>query len=149
MSWEREKVDLRSLPLLLIMIVVSYGLLFVFLIQLPESHHVPLEDFADDASGGGGGEHLFSSSASSSSSSSPAQKPIFFQLPLDPADKYRIFWTLDYKTETATIEVRASLQHESDWFAIGFSDYGNVSNADLCVLWFDLSLKSHFDVSRR
>ena len=137
MSLKREKVDQRSLPLLLIMIVAAYGLLFVFLIQFPTSHHVPAEDFADDAPGG----------EQQLASSSLVQKAIFFQLPLDPDDRHRIFWTLDYKTETATIEVRATLLKESDWFAIGFSDYGNVSNADLCVLWFDWNLKSHFDVS--
>jgi dopamine beta-monooxygenase len=72
-------------------------------------------------------------------------KPLIFQQPLDGHNKHRIFWSLDYKTKTATIEVRANLNRTRDWFAIGFSDYGNITLANLCVLWFDLSGKSHLD----
>lgn len=139
MTARTVKQDLRSLPLLIIMIVICYGLLLAFVTQFPASGPVVLPPIADEA---GDGQRMTYQAQS-------AGKPVFFQLALDAEDRHRIFWTLDYETETATIEVRARLERESDWFAIGFSDYGNVSNADLCVLWFDSALKSHFDVSRR
>ena len=34
------------------------------------------------------------------------------------------------------MEVKAIL-HQQDWIAIGFSDYGELHNADFCVLWRD------------
>lgn len=118
------KTDTRTLPLLIIMIFTTYSLLFVI---------------------------LFSSFSHNSKSSNEhveehkVTKPAFFQQPLDGKNKHRIFWSLDYDTQTATIEVRANLNRTRDWFAIGFSDYGNITEANLCVLWFDLTGKTHFD----
>ena len=135
------------------MILVCYGLLFTFVIQFPASSSSSSLDpgsvVDEDAGSAAAAAALTQDSPDVSAAAAGASPstPMFFQLPLDSEDKYRIFWTLDYKTETATIEVRANLDKETDWFAIGFSDYGNVSNADLCVLWFDWRLKSHFDVS--
>ncbi|KAI1289348.1 Dopamine beta-hydroxylase [Halotydeus destructor] len=72
-------------------------------------------------------------------------EPPIFQLPLDKDNKYRLFWTLDYKFNTVTIEIRAVLNKKTDWFAIGFSNYGNITEADLCLIWFDRKMKPHFD----
>lgn len=74
-------------------------------------------------------------------------KPEYFQLQMDPEDRIRLFWSLDYKKQLATIEFRAVLDHPYDWVAIGFSDYGNSSHADFCMLYYDAGHKPHFVVS--
>lgn len=71
----------------------------------------------------------------------------YFQISLDSENKYKLFWTLDYDAEVVNFEVRAKVLTRNDWFAIGFSDYGDVQDADLCVVWFDRTNKYHFDVS--
>ena len=70
-----------------------------------------------------------------------------FQTELDPQNKFRLFWTIDYLTESLTFEVRVILKDANDWFAIGFSDYGEMVGADLCILWTDKKHKLHFQVS--
>ena len=69
-----------------------------------------------------------------------------FQIGLDPQNLYRLFWTVDYQSESLTLEVRTVLNNEYDWFAIGFSDYGELFGADLCILWADRKRKLHFQV---
>ena len=41
------------------------------------------------------------------------------------------------------MEVRTLLGPE-DWLAIGFSDYGELYNADFCVLWRDWRQRTRF-----
>lgn len=130
-----DQYSLRSLPLLIIMIIICYGLMFTFVLTFRSTETVSLDPDPDDEA------------SLTATAQALLQNPIVFQLPLDPEDKYHIFWTLDYKSESATIEVRTQLHSQTDWFAIGFSDYGNITNADLCIFWFDLHQKSHFDVS--
>lgn len=130
-----DQYSLRSLPLLIIMIIICYGLLFTFVLTFRSTETVSLDPDPDDEA------------SLTATAQALLQNPIVFQLSLDPEDKYHIFWTLDYKSESATIEVRTQLHSQTDWFAIGFSDYGNITNADLCIFWFDLHQKSHFDVS--
>lgn len=77
-----------------------------------------------------------------------SSKPEIHQLPLDRHNQYRLFWTVDYEASAVTIEVRANLRRRDDWFALGFSDYGNITEADLCVLWFDRQPKAHFQVRK-
>ena len=72
-----------------------------------------------------------------------------FQIGLDSQNLYRLFWTIDYQTESLTLEVKTVLKDNYDWFAIGFSDYGETSGADLCILWFDRKRKLHFQVSHK
>jgi hypothetical protein len=69
-----------------------------------------------------------------------------FQVPLDSNNRFRLFWTIDYESEFVTLEVRSTLENKNDWFAIGFSDYGQITNADLCILWFDKKNRIHFQV---
>lgn len=71
----------------------------------------------------------------------------YFQSSLDGSDRYRLFWRVDYEAKSVDFEVRIKLKRPQQWFAIGFSDYGHVSNSDLCILWLDFDLKVHFEVS--
>lgn len=73
-------------------------------------------------------------------------KSINYQLNLDPDNKYRLFWTVDYDSQSVLFELRLIENRPLDWFAFGFSDYGSIANADLCLLWYDRRKKIHFDV---
>ena len=48
-------------------------------------------------------------------------------------------WIIDAKDESIEIEVKKELRSSNDpiWIAVGFSDYGERENADLCVFWAD------------
>ncbi|XP_064458103.1 dopamine beta-hydroxylase-like isoform X2 [Ornithodoros turicata] len=70
--------------------------------------------------------------------------PRYFELVLDPSSLFKMFWTVDYDTELLTVELKLELQ-PTDWFAVGFSDRGNITNADLCVLWADKRGKPHLE----
>ena len=72
---------------------------------------------------------------------------ITFQTALDVDNHYHLFWTVDYETQSVTLEVRSVLEDKYGWFAIGFSDYGDIGGADLCILWTDKRFKTHFQVS--
>ncbi|XP_037080255.1 dopamine beta-hydroxylase-like [Pollicipes pollicipes] len=45
-------------------------------------------------------------------------------------------WVVDYRREEVEIEVSAEIS-SSQWLGIGFSDRGDLAEADLCVLWVD------------
>src|SRR5262249_16860579 len=75
-------------------------------------------------------------------------KAAYYQTALDSDNKLKLFWSVDYEAEAVTMEVRAILNRKNDWLGIGFSDYGNITKADLCLLWFDKKSKAHFEVSR-
>ena len=47
-------------------------------------------------------------------------------------------WTAE--EDNVELEVRSVLGAQ-DWLAIGFSDYGELNNADFCVLWRDWTQK--------
>ena len=74
--------------------------------------------------------------------------PNYFQIQLDSKNISRLFWTIDYQEEFVTLELRVSRDGQYDWFAIGFSDYGEINQADLCVIWFDNKNKVHFQVKQ-
>ncbi|KAG1652659.1 Dopamine beta-hydroxylase [Nymphon striatum] len=48
-----------------------------------------------------------------------------------------------YEFEKVEIEIRANML-EDQWLAVGFSDYGEVTNADACIYWTDQTGKTHF-----
>lgn len=67
----------------------------------------------------------------------------YFETNLDPDDKLHLYWTVDYEDETVNFEVRVRAS-DHDWIGIGFSDRGDITNADLCVLWTDRKRKNRF-----
>lgn len=70
----------------------------------------------------------------------------YFEVNLDPDDKLHLYWTVDYEEETVTFELRVR-SSEHDWVGVGFSDRGEIKNADLCVLWTDKKRKNKFQVN--
>uniref|UniRef100_T1IHN6 DOMON domain-containing protein n=1 Tax=Strigamia maritima TaxID=126957 RepID=T1IHN6_STRMM len=73
---------------------------------------------------------------------SESQQP-FFHVPLDHGGKLELFWDVYYDTDTVVMEIHSQMRPD-DWLAVGFSDYGEIENADLCVFWVDRKGKSHF-----
>ncbi|KAG1652652.1 Tyramine beta-hydroxylase [Nymphon striatum] len=69
----------------------------------------------------------------------------YFSVSLDPKDQFHFFWKVHYEFEKVEIEIRANML-EDQWLAVGFSDYGEVTNADACIYWTDQTGKTHFQV---
>ncbi|KAG1652656.1 Dopamine beta-hydroxylase [Nymphon striatum] len=67
----------------------------------------------------------------------------YFSVSLDPKDQFHFFWKVHYEFEKVEIEIRANML-EDQWLAVGFSDYGEVTNADACIYWTDQTGKTHF-----
>lgn len=71
----------------------------------------------------------------------------FFDISLDePNDQLHLSWIPEYKRRQLLLQVQFHQRTKFDWFAIGFSDYGNITKADLCILWPDHKGQFHFEV---
>ncbi|XP_061911121.1 dopamine beta-hydroxylase [Entelurus aequoreus] len=67
--------------------------------------------------------------------------PMPFRVPLDPLGKLRLAWNVSYERQEVTLELRAArLQHG---VLLGMSDRGQLTRADLVVLW-EAGGKSYF-----
>jgi hypothetical protein len=66
-----------------------------------------------------------------------------FRVPLDANSTFS--WNLDYAAGTVSVEVHVPAARE-DWVAVGFSDYGSLVGADLCVMWRDWRGRTHMQV---
>ena len=66
-----------------------------------------------------------------------------FRIPLDTNSTFS--WTLDYAAGTVSVEVHTTAGKDH-WVAVGFSDYGALEGADLCVLWRDWRGHTHLQV---
>ncbi|XP_003743549.1 dopamine beta-hydroxylase [Galendromus occidentalis] len=65
-------------------------------------------------------------------------------LQLDSVGNFNLFWQVDHSAKMVTFELKLQL-HPSSWFAFGFSDRGNLSGADFCILWVDRKGDHHFE----
>ncbi|KAM4634253.1 dopamine beta-hydroxylase [Polymixia lowei] len=67
--------------------------------------------------------------------------PMPFRVPLDPRGELQLAWNISYATQEVYLELRvAELKHG---VVLGMSDRGELTNADLAVLWDD-GTKSYF-----
>nr|XP_018907091.1 PREDICTED: tyramine beta-hydroxylase [Bemisia tabaci] len=67
-----------------------------------------------------------------------------FQVPLDGSSNATLRWALNYPQQKVFLAVRTPLS-EKGWFGIGFSDYGELTDADLCFFWIDFKERVHFE----
>lgn len=111
---------------------------------------------------------LISSCRLSNQAAGPLDENPYFNLNLDPNDKLHLFWKVGnlhafklhnllderinklcfqvhYELKKLEIEIRANLE-EDQWMAVGFSDYGEMNNADICIYWTDELGITHFQV---
>ncbi|KAK3791493.1 hypothetical protein RRG08_055517 [Elysia crispata] len=76
------------------------------------------------------------------SGQSNLDQPPRYSLQLDPAGHFKIEWSLDYSQEIVKFHLTAKISRHS-WFAVGFSDHGEVTSADLLVFWADAIRVNH------
>lgn len=70
--------------------------------------------------------------------------PMPFRVPLDPRGDLRLAWNISYANQEIYMELRvAELKHG---VVLGMSDRGELTNADLVVLW-NTGNESYFGVS--
>jgi len=71
--------------------------------------------------------------------------PMPFRVPLDPRGDLQLAWNISYADQEVYMELRvADIKHG---VVLGMSDRGELTNADLVVLW-DSGAHSYFGVSR-
>ena len=56
-------------------------------------------------------------------------------------EKIKFDWAVDMDRGTVRIHVKARLG-KHDWVGVGFSDYGALTGADMCLLWRDWKRKT-------
>ncbi|GJQ73025.1 putative oxidoreductase [Trypoxylus dichotomus] len=70
------------------------------------------------------------------------QNNYIYHVPLDEDNLVTLDWQIDYNQENLIFEVH--LPTNFKWFAIGFSDKGDLFPADYCVLWYNWKSDIHF-----
>ena len=95
-------------------------------------------------------EQLFSNSAHEfilfSVTLCTADRHYRYSTPVDTDGVFWLHWDVDYVTSTVHFRLRAHLAASYGWFGLGFSDYGEITNADLAVFWTDEDGWHHFQV---
>nr|CAH7713215.1 unnamed protein product [Callosobruchus chinensis] len=66
-----------------------------------------------------------------------------FDVSLKEDNSIRLYWQLDYSSDTVTFEVHIPSGY--GWFALGLSDRGDWFPADYCILWADVDGIESFD----
>lgn len=75
-------------------------------------------------------------SLQSAAATSTAAGPRVYNAPLDDTGRSVVYWTVDYAFRSIKFEVHfATDGGHFDWLALGFSDRGNFTGADFCVMW--------------
>lgn len=69
--------------------------------------------------------------------------PMPFHMPLDPRGELHLAWNISYATQEIYMELRVADLHQG--VLLGMSDQGELTNADLVVLW-NTGSKSYFGV---
>lgn len=66
---------------------------------------------------------------------------------LDPKGLLTLKWRVDYVAQIIRFRVEFSDKAPSiNWFALGFSDRGDLENSDICLVWTDYTKRDHFEV---
>lgn len=74
------------------------------------------------------------------------QLPPIYDVALDLNDTHHLYWRVDYPGEQIKFEVHSRARAPHPWLALGFSDRGDLTGADLCVFWTDWHGRVHFQV---
>lgn len=83
------------------------------------------------------------SSLTSNLSSSLPPLPMPFRVPLDPRGELQLAWNISYADQDIYMELRVA--ELKNGVVLGMSDRGELTNADLVVLW-NTGTKSYFGV---
>lgn len=71
--------------------------------------------------------------------------PMPFRVPLDPRGELYLAWNISYANQEIYMDLRVA--HLRHGVLLGMSDQGELTNADLVVLW-NTGTKSYFGVRR-
>ncbi|KAJ0176492.1 hypothetical protein K1T71_007671 [Dendrolimus kikuchii] len=65
---------------------------------------------------------------------------------LDPKGELLMKWRIDYSAQKIQFQI-AMLDRAPafNWFALGFSDRGELNNSDVCLFWSDYKCRDHFE----
>lgn len=67
---------------------------------------------------------------------------------LDPAGQLTLDWDVSSVSQKVLFRLSASLEQDGHgWFGLGFSDYGEIRNADFVIYWSEDNGRHHFQVS--
>lgn len=81
---------------------------------------------------------LFSATDGGHTGAAGAERRHVYTAPLDDTGRTAVYWTVDYGSRSVKFEAHfAAVGGPFDWLAVGFSDRGNHSGADFCVMWVD------------
>ncbi|XP_045448195.1 tyramine beta-hydroxylase [Melitaea cinxia] len=65
---------------------------------------------------------------------------------LDPRGELKLKWRVNYGARKILFRLEFSEKAPSiNWFAIGFSDRGDLENSDICLVWTDYIGRNHFE----
>lgn len=68
---------------------------------------------------------------------------------LDPRGELKLKWRVNYGARKILFRLEFSEKAPSiNWFAIGFSDRGDLENSDICLVWTDYVGRDHFEVPK-
>ena len=74
----------------------------------------------------------------------------YSQIELGDTIGITLFWHVNFDVNAVKLSVQFQSkntgQDSLSWLAIGFSDFGELSLADLCFMWYDKQGKEHFQV---
>ncbi|XP_052788523.1 dopamine beta-hydroxylase-like [Mya arenaria] len=67
-----------------------------------------------------------------------------YSLYLDSEHTIEVSWNVNYHKEEVECRIRANIRQGSEWFGMGFSDYGELANADFVIFWTSANGVHHF-----
>ena len=73
-------------------------------------------------------------------------KPLRYDVTLDQSRHLHLYWDIDPVTSVITFRLKSKLKPE-DFVGFGFSDYGEIENADVIMMWSDEHRRHHFTAS--
>lgn len=77
----------------------------------------------------------------------PEQNYSESQAVLDPRGDLLLKWRVDFLARKITFQLVISEEASPfNWLAVGFSDRGELADADVCLIWTDYEGRYHFEV---
>ena len=76
----------------------------------------------------------------------PEEDHYRYHLQLDQDGVFDLHWDVDYSTTSVEFLLRVKPKVTDVWFGFGFSDYGEINDADMTVFWTDSDGWHHFQV---
>nr|CAG4650823.1 EOG090X0318 [Simocephalus serrulatus] len=120
------------------MLVIYMALCLTGLVNIPVGFGWPVSELVDEENQPRHRHgHIKRSIANTVTGFDQQRHSLAYSLTLDPDSNFRLSWTPDYERQQVHFRVDIINSPPQSWFAMGFSDRGDWSGADLCVAWED------------